>query len=330
MKVLVVGTGSICERHLRCFQSTGLADVSICEPNADLRSAVASRYGVRAAFADFDAALAAKPEAVVVAVPAHLHIPLATAAVAAGAHVLIEKPLSTTLDGVAELEAAVRRRGVVAAAAYTYRAHPALTAMRRAVREGRIGRPVEIVATCGQPFAKYRPAYREIYYKDRRTGGGAVQDALTHALNAGEWLVGPVDRLVADLDHQVLDDVTVEDTVHVLARHGGVLGSYSLNQHQAPNETTITVIGDAGTARFEYHAARWRWMTEPDGAWRDEPCGPLERDALFTTQAASFLAAAEGRADPLCSLTEAVQTLRVNLAVLESAAQRTWRDLKGE
>ena len=43
----------------------------------------------------------------------------------------------------------------------------------------------------------------------------------------------------------------VEDTVHVLARHGDVLASYSLNQHQAPNEVTLTVVCERGTVRWE-------------------------------------------------------------------------------
>ena len=53
--------------------------------------------------------------------------------------------------------------------------------------------------------------------------------------------------------HRVLEGVTVENTVHVLTRHGNVLGSYSLNQYQSPNESTITVICDRGTVRWESH-----------------------------------------------------------------------------
>src|SRR5215217_6265260 len=99
------------------------------------------------------------------------------------------------------------------------------------------------------PF--YRPAYRNTYYARRSSGGGAVQDALTHVLNAGQWLVGNIDRVVADAAHLAIEGVDVEDTVHVIARHGDLLASYSLNQHQAPNETMITVVCEGGTARFE-------------------------------------------------------------------------------
>ena len=80
----------------------------------------------------------------------------------------------------------------------------------------------------------YRPAYREIYYKDRTTGGGAIQDALTHVLNASEWLVGPIRRIAVDAAHQVLEGTTVEDTVHVMARHGGVLGATASTSTRPP------------------------------------------------------------------------------------------------
>jgi predicted dehydrogenase len=323
-RVLVVGVGSIGERHVRCFAATGRARVSVCEVNPDLRRAVADRYAADGAFADLAAALAAGPEAVVLCTPAHLHVPMALAAVRAGAHVLVEKPLSTGFDGVAELLREADARRAAAAVAYVYRAHPALAAMRDAVRSGRFGAPVQVVATCGQHFPLYRPAYRTVYYNDRATGGGAVQDALTHVVNAAEWLVGPVTRLAADVGHQVLNGVSVEDTAHVLTRHGGVMGCFSLNQHQAPNETTLTVVCARGTARFEFHECRWRWAIEPGRPWADEPTPPLERDALFVRQAGAFLDAVEGKADPLCTLAEARQTLAVNLAVLRAAERGTW------
>jgi predicted dehydrogenase len=326
--ILIVGVGLIGERHLRCFLSTGRVEVSLCEMNPVLRERIAQQYEVKKAYASFEKAIATRPDAVVICTPAQLHVALALAAAKAGAHQLIEKPLGTKLDGVAALQAEIERRNLTVAVGYVYRAHPALAAMREAIAGGRFGEPVQIVATCGQHFPFYRPAYRETYYRDRATGGGAVQDALTHILNAGEWLVGPVEKLTADAGHQVLEGVEVEDTVHVLTRHGGVMGCFSLNQHQSPNEVTITVICRSGTARFEYHRCRWRWMMQPGGEWTDEVVGPLERDALFTRQAQAFLDAIEGSYPPLCTVEEAIQTLRVNLGILEAAEWHVWQAIK--
>jgi predicted dehydrogenase len=327
-RVLVVGVGSIGERHARCFLATNRAEVSICELNAELRRTVAERYSFKQTFDDLPLALADKPDVAVICTPAHLHIPMAQAAAEAGVHVLIEKPLSTRLDGIETLEQQFRSGKLAAGVAYVYRAHPVLTAMRNALHSGRFGEPLQLVANGGQHFPFYRPAYREIYYKDRATGGGAVQDALTHVINASEWLIGPADRLAADIDHLALEGVTVEDTVHVLARHGRVMASYSLNQHQAANESTISVVCRGGIVRFEYHANRWRWATEPGAEWHDETWPPLERDALFVRQAEAFLDAVEGSAAPLCTIHEGLQTLRVNLAILASAEQQTWQTIQ--
>jgi predicted dehydrogenase len=326
--VLIVGVGSIGERHLRCFQATGRAELSLVEINAALRQTIADRYGIRHAHADLDSALSDAPNVAVIATPAHLHIPVAIRLAEAGAHLLSEKPLSTTLDGIDRLQQVLREKRLHAAVAYVYRCHPLLIAMRQALLDGRFGRPVELVCVSGQHFPTYRPAYRTIYFTARATGGGAIQDALTHLINAGEWLLGPVDRIVADAAHQVLDGVTVEDTVHVLARHGSVLGSYSLNQYQAPNEATLTIVCDGGILRWEPHADRWRWMTKPGDTWHDECTAPQERDAIFRLQAATFLDVVEGRAAPPCSLDEGIQTLRVNLAALASVEHGTWQAIE--
>ena len=322
---MIVGVGSIGERHLRCFQASGRADVALCELNPVLRKTIAERYGVEGVFDDLGQALAAKPDGVVICTPAHLHIAMALKAAQAGIHLLIEKPLSTTVEGIETLQEEVAKNKLVAAVAYVYRAHPALASMRDTLLSGRFGEPVEVIGTFGQHFPFYRPAYRETYYKDRATGGGAVQDALTHIVNAGEWLVGPVTQLVADAAHLVLEGVSVEDTVHLIARHKKILGSYVLNQHQAPNEGMLTVACTKGTVRFEMHNSRWRWQSDPAGSWQDETATKLERDTLFTRQAESFLDAMEGAKLPLCSLDEGFQTLRVNMSILRSIEERRWQ-----
>jgi predicted dehydrogenase len=327
-RVLIVGAGSIGERHLRCFAATSRAIVSLCELNSQLRATVAERYGVTASFTDYEAALAERPDVVVICTPAHTHVAMAQAAAERGCHLLIEKPLSTSAEGVDRLIRTLRENRKQAGVAYIYRCHPALSAMRRAILERRFGAPLQLTAQCGQHFPLYRPAYREIYYRDRAQGGGAVQDALTHVVNAAEWLVGPIDRLVADVDHLALAGVTVEDTAHVLTRHGRVMGCFSLNQHQPINETSITVVCESGIVRFEYHRNRWLWSTQPGGEWNDESTPELERDSLFTIQASAFFDAVENGVAPLCSLDEARRTLAVNLAILRSAEERTWQSLE--
>jgi predicted dehydrogenase len=327
-RVLIIGVGSIGERHLRCFQLTGRASLSFCETDQTLRAAIADRYDVQTHYGTLDEALkkgAGLYDVAVVATPAHLHIPMAKQLVNAGVHTFIEKPLSLTTDGIDELDELAREQGVVACVAYTYRSHPALQDMKEAIDQNRFGRPVQVVSVWGQHFPKYRPAYREIYYKSRETGGGIIQDLLPHAINGVEWIVGPVDRVMADAAHLILEGVEVEDTVHVIARHGDVLAVYSSNQHQPPNELTTTIICERGIAKFNLHDGCWYSMTEPGGAWELAYDFKGERDDVFINQANIFLDVVEGRAEPRCTLAEGKQSVRVTLAVLASAAHPAWR-----
>lgn len=325
-RLLIVGVGSIGERHLRCFQSTGRVDVSICELNDELRQKVGNQYQVEKQYADLESALADPHDCAVIATPAHLHIEISKRAVQAGLDIFIEKPLSTNFKGIEELHSLLQETQRKAAVAYVYRAHPALTAMKADLDSGRFGKPVQLVVVSGQNFPTYRPAYRDIYYNSRELGGGAVQDALTHSMNAGEYLVGPVDALVADFSHQVLEGVEVEDTVHVITRQGSILGNFSLNQHQAANESAITVICEKGMLRFEYQNSWYRWVMEPESEWQVGFHETLERDTLFQKQAIAFLDYLDDLCPPLCSFEDGVQTLAVNLSILDSVEKRSWID----
>ncbi len=330
--VLVLGCGSIGERHLRCFLKTGRARVTACDLSPTLREKMTATYGVPAV-ADAAAAIGGGDfDAVVVCTPAQLHVRFALQALAAGRHVLIEKPLAASLDGVAELLDARDRAGRQAAVAYVYHVFPFLVGVRAWMARGGFGPVLQVAVVTGQPFHLFRPAYREIYYRDRATGGGAIQDALTHVVNWVESVVGPADSVLGDCAHLGLEGVTVEDTVHLTARHGGVLASYALNQFQHPNENVIQFNCAAGSVRIELHRQRWGTFAAgaADWTWHDAPVP--ERDSHFLAQANAFLDQIEGQPPRLCSLEAAAQTLRFNLAALAATARGVrvhLRDLGG-
>lgn len=310
-RILIVGTGSIGERHLRCFKKSGRAEVGVCESDRTTRARVSETYEVEESFPSLESALGVRWDAAVIAVPAHLHVPLAWLLADKGNHLLIEKPLSTTRKGVEALIETIKKRKLIAGVAYVYRAHPGCRWLRDRIQSEELGKPVEFIVQSGQHFPYYRPAYREIYYARHSQGGGAIQDGVTHLLNLGEWLFGPIDRVAADSAHQVLEGVKVEDTVHVMARHGEIMASYVLNQHQYPNETSLTVVFEKGAARFELHRNRCLWADEPGGEWKEEQLPELDRDGWFQLQAGSFLDSLEGKRRVLCTIQEGFQTLNV-------------------
>jgi predicted dehydrogenase len=322
MNVLIVGGGSIGERHLRCFQQTPPCQVALCEPLDERRARLVSQYQLPRAFASLDEAAEHSWDAAVVCTPANLHVEHTLRLAPTTAAFLLEKPLATRVEDVERLEEVARQKPLEIA--YVYRAHPAVHAVRRLLDEGRIGQLVQIVASSGQHFPTFRPAYREIYYRDRATGGGAVQDAATHMFNAVQFFGGRFDWVWCDYGHQVLPGVEVEDTVHLTARLAGgrIMANVTLNQFQAPNETWLQLNGTEGSLRIHFSEHRYGLLRHGDATWQWSEPLVHERDELFRRQAAAFLEVAAGRAPSICNLAEARHTLRVNLAALASCGER--------
>jgi predicted dehydrogenase len=316
--VLIIGCGSIGERHLRSFLRTGRVQVTACDANLPLLQRMADSYKVPVV-ADWKTALTVNFDAVVICTPAPLHVPMATQALAAGLHVLVEKPLSSTLEGVEELFRARDRAARQVAVAYVLHVYAILAEAREFLRRGEYGPVRQATVVSGQPFHLFRPTYAQTYYRDRRSGGGAIQDALTHSVNWMESVLGPAESVLCDCAHLVLPGVEVEDTVHVSARHGTAMATYALNQFQVPNETTFQFNAARGSVKIELHQQRWGTFGEGGSAWTWHDMPAAERDTPFINQANAFLDQLEGQPSRLCSLEAAAQTLRFNLAALASA-----------
>lgn len=317
--ILVIGCGSIGERHLRCFQQTGRCEVAACDTNPDLLERMRASYGVPV-FESLESAMsAARFDAFVICTPAHLHLSMALTALEKKIDLLVEKPLSVKTDLVPEVREALTISGRYLGVAYVYHFMPWVRGAKQFLADGGIGRVLHASVVAGQHFPTFRPAYREIYYTRHEHGGGAIQDALTHLANAMEWMIGPCTRLFCDAAHLCLEGVTVEDTVNVSARHGDILVSYAMTQFQAPNENTFLFHGEEGSVKIEVHARRWGHLKRGEADWTWHETGPLERDELFIAQAHSFLDAIEGKPSDLATFEEAVQTLRFNHAALRSA-----------
>src|SRR5919197_5073772 len=155
MKALIVGLGSIGRRHARNWAALGLGEVWVCRQHG---TAQPERLGVDVrSFEDFHQALEAGPDVVLVTNPTRLHIGTARQAIEAGAHVLVEKPLGDTLEGVAELLEAASSASRVLAVGYQLRLHPGLVRLRQLLHARAIGRPLSARAEVGEYLPDWHP-----------------------------------------------------------------------------------------------------------------------------------------------------------------------------
>ncbi|MCC6491771.1 MAG: Gfo/Idh/MocA family oxidoreductase [Pirellulales bacterium] len=321
LNTLIVGGGSIGERHLRCFQQQPGVVVALCEPNERRRAELSSRYAVERTFSSLTEATEFDWNIGVICTPAQLHVEQAVRLLQRAPAVLIEKPLSTPAVAVDQLLAATPAKTV--GVAYTYRSHPAVQAVRDLIVSGALGQVHQLTVVTGSHFPAHRPAYRDTYYAHRETGGGAIQDAATHLFDLAHYMTGPFDWIFCDAAHQSLPGVEVEDTVHATARadKNRVMISIAINQFMAPYEVTMQINGEQASARLILHEHRYGLFRLGDDQWHWHNTPIRERDDLFREQAKLFLEAALGRRPVACSVWEANHTLDISAAALCSAAR---------
>jgi predicted dehydrogenase len=243
-RVLVVGCGSIGRRH--AGNAAKLASVSIVDAMAERAVETARSLGV-AACASLEEGLAGKPDGVVVATPHHTHLPVALAALAAGADVLIEKPLAAGLDGIADFLTQAERLGRRVRVVCNMRFHPAVAALRQALP--RLGRPLFARAQYGNYLPDMRPGadYRTLYCARADAGGGVILDAI-HEIDYLVWLFGPVERVSAEAGRIGDLDIDVEDYAALaLAHRSGVRSEIHLDYLQRSKRRGCEIVGTEGT-----------------------------------------------------------------------------------
>jgi predicted dehydrogenase len=148
LRIAVAGTGFIGAVHAHAARRAGARLVGVAASSASSAREAAQALGADRAFADAESLVTAPDVDVVhICTPNHLHAPLAHAALAAGKHVICEKPLAVDRDQAAELVRAADAAGVVAAVPFAYRFYPLVREARARVAAGAIG-PLRLIHGC--------------------------------------------------------------------------------------------------------------------------------------------------------------------------------------
>jgi len=322
MKFLIAGLGSIGRRHLRNLLALGERDILLYRTHhSTLPDDELAGFPVET---DLQAALAHRPDAVIIANPSALHLSVAIPAAEVGCHLLIEKPVAGKLDdGVNALTRAVDTAGVETLVGFQFRFHPVLETVKGFLDAGRIGRPLSFRAHWGEYLPGWHPweDYRQGYAARKDLGGGVV-NTLCHPLDYARWLFGDVNTLFAFTDHvSDLELEDVEDLAEItLGFKSGVVGSVHLNYFQRPPAHWLEINGSAGHIRWENESGIARVYDVQTERWEVfQPAPGFERNALFLEEMRHFLAVIKGQETSRCSLEDGVKALILTTAVHESA-----------
>lgn len=332
MKYLIAGLGSVGRRHMRNLISLGETDIVLLRTRkATLPDDELAGYPVET---DINEAIKNhKPDAVIVSNPTSLHLDIAIPAAQAGCAILLEKPISGSMERIDELSSAVKKSGSKVLVAFQFRFHPGLIKAKELISNGEIGR----VISANVHFGEYLPAWHpwedyRISYAARADMGGGVVATQCHSLDYLPWLVGEKIESVFGYTAKLSDlEIDVEDTAKIALRfENGALGSLHLDFNQQPPEHHFTIVGTNGTIKWNLADGALRiYRPHPnpspsgrgqgEGNWVEYPLpASWERNVMFLEQAKHFVDVVKGKANPSCNLEDGIQTMKIISAVHES------------
>jgi len=331
MKFLIAGLGSIGRRHFRNLIALGEKDIILLRTRkATLPDDELAGYPVET---DLNEALQKhRPDAVIVANPTAMHLEIAIPAAEAGCQILLEKPVSHSLDRLDLLQKAAAKSGSKILVGFQFRYHPTLNKARELIQSNALGKLLTVHAHWGEYLPQWHPweDYRQSYAARADLGGGVIV-TLTHPLDYLRYLFGEVDSLWSFNGHISPLEVDVADVAEIgLKFANGAVGGVHVNYFQRPPVHRLEIVGTKGTLRWDNADGILYFYQTPAsfGSFSDTPPAPFietfsppegfERNRLFVAQTRHFIEIVRGEMEPVCRLEDGVMALRLALSAYES------------
>jgi predicted dehydrogenase len=354
LRVGMVGGGFMGRVHTAAVRAAGGHVVAVASSSPDSASRAADALGVATAHATVQGLLDDPGVDVVhVCAPNAVHADLVLAALAAGKHVVCEKPLATSTVDADALVLAARAAGTVAAVPFVYRYHPMVREARARVASGRTGR---VLSVRGSYLQDWLLDSDDVDWRVDSAAGGpsrAFADIGSHLVDLLEFVLGDaisslsavVDRVHDERGGRAVD--TEDEAAVVFETTAGVIGTLFVSQ-VAPGRKNRLLVDVAGTAESLEFA-----QEEPDQLWIGRRRGSevVPRDAALLVPDAARLstlpaghpmgyldaftafvrdvheAVRGGRPEGLPRFDDGRRAVVVTDSVLLAAAERRWVDV---
>lgn len=335
LKLGVLGAGRVVvNRYVEVLRDelNGIQTVAVCDPVRSKADEAARQLGAEAVYDEKDL-FAADIDAVIICTESGNHYCHAKKALAAGKHVIVEKPPAMTPAEVEEVGRLAEDAGLMYACIFQNRYNPAMKKLKEAFEAGRFGKVV--LATIRLRWCRYQDYYDDGWHGTFAMDGGVVNQQAIHHVDALEWVCGPVAEVNAVMT-QALNELEADDTTVATVKLGsGGLGVIEATTAARPEdfEASLSIVGEKGMVVIGGIALNlidtWNFVEPMSG---DEEVseaysqvvptgyglshGPLLQDIVDRL--------ADGRIDPPIGWQEVMPTVRLVHALYKSDEERTW------
>jgi predicted dehydrogenase len=324
LKAAVIGVGSMGRNHARVYREIETVQlVAVADANAQTAAKVGANFTVPH-FADYEAMLdECKPDLVSLAVPTSLHLEVGAKLIERGIHVLVEKPIASTVQEGEKLIALAKKHNVVLAVGHIERFNPAVMELRRRLREGMAGRIYKVHTERLSP------------YPSRIQDAGVVIDLASHDIDLLRYLLNneEIVRLYGETLQSINSDR--EDMFNGLIRfRSGAVGVLDVNWITPTKIRRLTVTGARGMFRcdllsqelFFYEnenaPSQWDSLSILRGVTEGNVIGiRIQRHEPLAAELNDFVNAVRNQRPPTVTGEDGLETLRIALNFVRSGKE---------
>lgn len=318
MNVLVVGCGSIGERHISNLISMLGHRIIAFDTSVERLNIIKKRYNIETC-GDLECSYDSGIDAVIVCTPPSSHVQIAHQALDRNAHVFIEKPISDKLDDIEELIEKAKNKRKIIFVGYCFRFTEGLKLVRNLIDAGKIGKILSVKAEFGQYLPDWRPwqNYKQSYTAKKGLGGGIILDG-SHEIDYLYWLLGDVKEVFCFADKISNLDVETEDTAEILLRFlNGSIGEIHLDFTQRVYSRNCKIIGENGTLVWDFGDKKVRLFLTDTNQWETYSVDK-DKNLMYIDEMKHFLKCIDGLTEPLIDAAQGKRVLEIALAAKES------------
>lgn len=333
MKILIVGLGSIGQRHLQNIKKIRndleifalIKDIDIHRFIKDGKSSfvedIGKHYGIKT-IKSLDEAKDIKPDIVFVANPSSMHVETALEFAKIGCDLFIEKPLGSSLEGVEELEKTIKDKNIISQVGFQTRFNPLIKEVKSIIE----GKKDKIMAGSFEwsniflPFHHKYEDYTKGYAARKDLGGGAVL-GLIHEIDLMYYLLGMPKRVYAAGGKLSDLDMDAEDTALSIFEYDRIPVSMSLSYAQAKEVRRFKIQFSDGTLFVDLLENKYE-LYDKQGEMIKQNKINIERNDLFLSEVSYFFDCVAQRKESDINVAKARKSLEIALKMKESIEKK--------
>ena len=320
-KILIVGFGSIGKRHMRNILSKKNMNIIICSKRKDLKFQEKNIKIVKTV----DQGIAEKPDVAFVTNETSYHISVATKLANAGIDLFIEKPLSSSENGIKQLKKIIKQKGIITLIGCDHRFHPCLKKIKEIIDKKRLGRIMSVQVESSSLLSDWHPYedYRKGYSAKEELGGGIAM-TMTHELDFLRWFFGDIKEIFSITKKISELEITADDiSTMTMIFKNNIIGELHLDYFARPQFKSCKIRSTKGTLYWNSDENSVKIFYNKQNKWKTVfQEKKFERNQMFVKELEYFLKCVGNRECSFNNINDGEKIIQVILGAKKSSRMK--------